>query len=297
MAQEHPTAPSPAASSGHILQLPRLLVRYARLNGPRPMPFPLSLLLDANALGYLRWPRKCSRWVSGADVLDIGCGRSYHSVGFLFAGARSYSGLDPTLDPDGATVKDPRGVHSTFVASRWTPRELMRRVRGVELHRTDLEGFRTGRRFDAVVMHNVTEHLRRIEQDFARIDSLLRPNGYLIFCHPNYYSWGGHHMRPRIPAEIVPGDPDQAKYMDWAHARPHEDWPRAISHNQNRIRLIDLFRLTSTLFRIEQWQEKALLPAEGSGRLTPEIRARYPELTDQDFLTKYVICVAQKRGK
>lgn len=271
------------------------LPEYLRTHGWRPPPFSLGLFSEAIRYGYLDWPRRIARWVAGNDVLDIGCGHGLHFVGFLFAGATSYTGVDPSLRMDEPTIKDFRGVHGKFVETTHTARSIADSHPSVRFIPSELAAIPPEQKFDLVVMHNVTEHLMRIGADFARIHDLLRPGGILIYQHPNYYAWSGHHMKPRNLAELIESDPEQQKYFDWGHATERADWPDSIKLFQNRIRLRDLHALTSRHFRIECWTEWLSRVPEGGARLTAEIRARHPELTEQDFLTKMVICIAHKR--
>jgi hypothetical protein len=64
------------------------------------------LLEHANEFGYFYWPSQIEEYIRGKHVLDVGCGRSLHCVGFLFEGARSYTGLDPELNLDDPVLKD-----------------------------------------------------------------------------------------------------------------------------------------------------------------------------------------------
>jgi hypothetical protein len=58
-------------------------------------------------------------------------------------------------------------------------------------------------------------------------------------------------MKPRNLGEIIPGDAEQAKYMDWEHLVPREDWPDKLLKRQNRIRLAALKELVDRHFEIE----------------------------------------------
>ncbi len=151
-----------------------------------------------------------------------------------------------------------------------------------------------GSQFDLLAMHNVTEHLMEIESDFAEFASLIRPGGRIAFRHPNFYAWGGHHMRPRNLKEIVPGDPEQAKYMDWAHLEPRPNWPAKIAKRQNRIRLTALQQLTERHFDIEIWDPRPTLPDEGASRWNDAVLERHPGFSRHELLTQAVVCVARK---
>jgi SAM-dependent methyltransferase len=151
-------------------------------------------------------------------------------------------------------------------------------------------------KWDVVVMHNVTEHLMHIEKDFELFHRLLKPRGKIIFHHPNYYAWGGHHMRPRTIDEIDPSDPTQLKYMDWKHVRFDPEWPEKILLKQNRIRPGELRALTERFFDIITWEPKLSTRKKGIDRLTPQILARYAgEFSRDDLATQSILCVAAKR--
>jgi len=254
----------------------------------------LALAIERHDLG---WPRRVASWVRGCDVLDVGCGRNLHGFGFLAVGARSYTGLDPTLDLDSSELKDSRPRWSRRVESSVSLRELMSRQPRLRYVVADLATFtaaETGH-FDTIVMHNVTEHLMEIEAEFARFTALLRPEGRIVFRHPNYYCWHGHHLRPRTIAEIDPANPAQAAVMDWGHIRFDPAKHAWIAQNQNRIRLDDLRALVERHFIVERWDEDESPREQGIERLTPEILARYPEFTRRELATKCAFVVARKR--
>lgn len=245
--------------------------------------------------GDTAWPERVRPWLRDADVLDIGCGRNLQGLGFLAAGARSYTGIEPALDLDNNVFKDSRTVWSKRVAIDLTLRTLMQRYPTLRYERAlarDLAAREPGR-FDVLVMHNVTEHLMEIEAEFEQFARLLRPGGALVFRHPNFYCWNGHHRRPRTVREID-GSAEQAEVVDWAHVRfdpEKHDW---IARTQNRIRLGELRALIERHFRIEQWEEAESPPEKGRDRLTPEILARYPEFTRQELLTRAVFIAARR---
>jgi SAM-dependent methyltransferase len=151
--------------------------------------------------------------------------------------------------------------------------------------------------FDTLVMRNVTEHLSDIEGDFAMFARLVRPGGLIVFRHPNYYAWHGHHCRPRSMSEINPDDPAQAAVVDWAHTRLNPETSPAhawIQATQNRIRLDNLKALVTRHFMIQTWEEVESTRAQGIERLTSEILNRYPEFSRRDLAVKAAFVVAQK---
>ena len=255
------------------------------------------LLFQALERGDLAWPQRVSRWVRGCDVLDIGCGRNLQGIGFLAAGARSYTGLDPTLDLDSTVLKDSRQRWSQFTEGAVSPRTLMswsRRLRYAPMPIAEFSAAEAGT-FDTIVMHNVTEHLMAIGEEFERFAALLRPGGRLVFRHPNYYCWHGHHLRPRTIHEIDPADPEQAAVVDWAHVRFDATVHAWIGRTQNRIRLDELRALTERHFAIERWEETDSPPEQGIARLTPEIVAAHPEFSRRELAVKCAFVVAAKR--
>ncbi|RFC44135.1 MAG: SAM-dependent methyltransferase [Verrucomicrobia bacterium] len=256
--------------------------------------FRVNLLGEAIRRRNVNWPRMVCPFLRGRDVLDVGCGRSLYSVGFWFAGVRSYTGVDPVLDPDSSLLKDSRPLHGRFTESPWTPRRLEQMLPETRFVRGLTSDLPPGSDFDVLAMHNVTEHLMNIGESFAEFAALIRPGGRIVFRHPNYYCWGGHHMKPRTLGEMVPGDPEQAKYMDWHHVVPRADWPDKITKKQNRIRIGELRSLVERHFELELWQETRSTVAEGADRLTPDILKRCPGFEADELLTQSVICVGRR---
>jgi SAM-dependent methyltransferase len=277
-----------------VTRIDKWLPIYLRQNGLSLRSLSLSLLEAAIRRKNVHWPLLIARYLRGKDVLDVGCGRSLYGVTFLFAGAKSYTGVDPTLDLDSNVIKDSSGLHGRFEASPWTPRRLMDRLPGLAYISGLTSDLPPGSTFDVLAMHNVTEHLMEIDQTFAEFAKLIRPGGRIVFRHPNYYSWGGHHLHPRTLDEIIDDDPRQTPYMDWEHLRDRPDWPEKIALKQNRIRLGDLRELVARHFDIELWQSERSSKIEGAERLTPEILASHPDFTEEEMLTQAILCVARK---
>ena len=269
----------------------RLLLNRTRqrLGGSGVEP---RLIEKAERFGYLIWCRSIQAHLSGRDVLDLGCGRGLHWVGFLVAGARSYTGVDPRIELDRAEARDLRAHR--LVEVDFTPREVMRRLPRVRLVPGTLAELEPAARFDLAVLHTVTEHLMRIDDVFAELKERLRPGGRLIFKHHNYYAWNGHHRPPQRVDAIVPGDPGQATYVDWAHVGFDPPPGHYVREHLNRIRLDELRALTERHFRVLTWREEASLPKVGGDRLTPAIVARYPHLSERELRTQTVTCVAAR---
>lgn len=297
--------PTPLGVPPSLFRMPRALPRdasslrtwriYFEMNGLRRPPFTRAMLDETIRQGYLEWPFRISPWLSGAHICDIGCGNSLHAIGFLFCGAASYTGFDPALARRGSLLKDKRGVYGRLEASEFSPEAIQRRIPCVHFVPSRF-AYDPGReKFDVVTMHNVTEHIPDLDALFMDIRASLRPGGWLLFAHPSFTAWSGHHMKPRQISEIVPDDPAQSAFIDWNHLVERDDWPNSVRHGQNRIRLHDLFRTVGRHFRIECWTERDSREKEGACRLTPEIEAAHPDYTRQDFLVKTVFVAAQPR--
>jgi SAM-dependent methyltransferase len=258
----------------------------------------LPLLAQAVERGDHAWPSRTAQWVRGQDVLDVGCGQNLQAIGFRAAGARSYTGLDPTLNLDSTLLKDSRKRWSRRTETGISPRQLMAsspRLRFAVATIAEFAAEKPGQ-FDVIVMHNVTEHLMAIEEEFPRFAALLRPGGRMVFRHPNFYCWHGHHLRPRTVDEIVPGDEEQSAVVDWAHVRRDPERHAWIDRTQNRIQLDALRALVAQHFTIEKWEETESPREQGIERLTPEILTRYPEFTRRDLAVKCAFIVARKIG-
>lgn len=252
-----------------------------------------ALVHAADAMGYLRWCRRIRPHVAGRDVLDLGCGRGLHWVGVLLAGARSYTGADPIIRLDDDEVRD---THRRCAARLGvTPREAMGGQLRLSLVPGTLRDLPPGRRFDTVIMHMTTEHLRPIAETFADLAAGLRPGGRIVFLHHNFFCWNGHHVAPRTIDDIVVGDPEQAKVIDWNHITFDAPAGHRIREDLNRIRLDELRALTERHFVIERWEEKAVQTKNGAARLTPAILARHAGCSERELRTQSVFCVGTLR--
>ncbi len=253
-----------------------------------------ELLNYASEFHYLKWPFKIRQHVKGKHVVDLGCGRSLHGLGYLLMGARSYTGLDPIVELDLDAFKDTR-IHrvGNMKPIGWTPRKISERIKRLKYLEAEIAQLPESSKWDVLVMHQVTEHLMQIEAVFDHFPRILKPDGKLVFRHPNYYAWGGHHMLPRFLSDIKPDDPEQRRYMDWAHLVYDPTWPATILEKQNRIRLHELRKVVEKHFVIEEWNPTKSTEEEGAHRLTPEILARHPEFTEEELLTQAVTVVAR----
>ena len=277
----------------------KLLKEYARYffnNGvalPTLRRFEPSLIARAYDFGYIHWPKQIEQRVKGRNLLDVGCGMGLHGVGFVLAGARSYTGCDPIVDLDSDVVKN--GRKGQREPCGWSPRMLMRQFPQLQYVTGTIADVRPGCTFDVVTLHNATEHLIGIADVFVSVLERLKPRGLLIFNHHNFYAWNGHHLAPKTVDAIDLDHPQHQKVVDWAHLTPGPELSSYFSTRVNRITLDQLRALTEQHFAIEEWDEVLSSESQGRSRLTAEIMARHPQLTRRDLETQSVYCVACKR--
>ena len=251
-----------------------------------------EILKTAYDYGYMKWASKIQDYVRGKSVLDIGCGPGLHGLGYITAGASRYLGIDPIIKMNQDRVKN-LSQKSAKMPFGWTPQAISELIEPWEVQPEPIESLSEDDTFDFAVMHNVTEHLQQIELVFAEIAKRLKPGGLLLYNHHNFYSWNGHHLAPKTVNAIVPNDPQQAEMMDWGHVDYDPKPEHYIARGLNRIRLDDILALTAKYFDIEQADEILSRPDTGLGRLTDKIRERHPHLTDRDFETQNLLCVAR----
>ncbi|MEQ8964370.1 MAG: TylF/MycF/NovP-related O-methyltransferase [Azospirillaceae bacterium] len=254
-----------------------------------------DLIDRAVAFDYVSWPRRIREHITGRSVLDVGCGTGLHGIGYIVAGAGSYTGLDPKISLDNDVAKNLNsGKHEHFGA---TPREIMRRMPRIRLIPGTFEDIAPQDKFEVVVLHNVTEHLINIEKVFEGIVGVLADNGIVIYNHHNFYSWNGHHLAPKSVDKIDEVDPEQQQLMDWNHLDFEPPEGHYFHRGLNRIRLDDLRALTERFFDIDTWEERPSKTHQGAGRLTPEIKARHPEYTERELTTQNVFCIARHKAE
>lgn len=257
-------------------------------------------LIDVSTrFDYVAWPKRIQEYVRGRSVLDVGCGFGGFGMGFLIAGATSYAGLDPAMDLDSTRAKNKR-------VRRWddmgvTPRQIAQALPAVRLFQSSSEDKSFDETFDTIALHNVTEHLMRLEEVLAGLVRLCKRDTDVVFHHHNYYCWNGHHLAPNQPAQLDENDPKQQLVYDWRHINAVADLPEDhyILNNLNRVRLDELRAITEKYFDIVRWDE---IPSSKAtlDRLTPEIvdrvREAVPDVTERELSVNAVLAVARPKA-
>lgn len=261
----------------------------------RGKAFAPRIIERAFDFGYMSWPRTIQNLVKGKDILDVGCGPGLHGIGYLILGANSYMGVDPIAKPDKDRAKNLTAKRKEPFG--WTPRQIHQQIPPWNVTPAPLQSLDKGDGFDLAVLHNVTEHLSDLEGIFQAMAERLRPDGKVVYNHHNFYAWNGHHLPPKTVSAINLDDAGQREMIDWGHVEFDPPEGHYIGRGLNRIRLDDIIELTHKYFDVEEFDERPSRPDTGLGRLTDKIRARYPYLTDRDFETQNLFCIARVKKK
>ncbi|MCL6285621.1 hypothetical protein M3P21_18995 [Ruegeria sp. 2012CJ41-6] len=244
---------------------------------------------------YITWPKRIQAHIRGGAVLDVGCGFGGYGMGFLIAGAQSYNGLDPVMDLDSTRTRNKR-IRS-IADLGITPREISASLPAISLTQGKLEDLTIDRTFNAVSLHNVTEHLMQLEQVFSELATLCKERAKLIYTHHNFYCWNGHHGNPAWPEQLEKSNPEHLRLCDWNHIEFAESAPddNYLKTHLNRVRLSDIRAITEKYFNIETWQEIPSSPSTLQ-RLTPEVfnrvRKIIPDIEERELKTNLVFCIA-----
>jgi SAM-dependent methyltransferase len=247
--------------------------------------------------GYLAWPRKIQNFILNKSVLDVGCGFGGYGIGFLVAGARSYTGLDPAMDLDSNKAKNKRTRSIALMPK--TPRQIMAAIPRIRLIQGKSEDIAHQGQYDVISLHNVTEHLMDIDRVFMGFLPLMKKETRIVFLHHHFFCWNGHHMAPARLEDFDEASEAHRKYADWAHvihgnAYPENDY---IKTGLNQVSLAALKTAVETYFQIFSWEEEYSREAVLK-RLTPELiekaLAARPEITRKDLEVQTVFCVAER---
>lgn len=143
-------------------------------------------------------------WASTVRILEMGCGNGANLWGL---GLLGYTLV---------------GVDASRVALEEAARVLTARCHGCctwDLHEGDVRTWDDGSRFDAVIDHQVSQHLPWSEHEptYAHYRRLLKPGGWLCLVHLN--------DRTRPDAQQQHGRTGAQEYATWGNIEPPAVYP------------------------------------------------------------------------
>jgi len=242
--------------------------------------------------------------VTNHRILDFGCGKTFWLTLLLASDGADVLGVDTELtSPERKASKywsllRRNGLERTLRTAAWDfgfasryYRCLERRFGKplcfdrVQLRNIESNGLQIADgSLDAVVSHEVLEHVDDLPSVFASLRRALKPKGvaYLYVHHFTSLS-GGHHIAWKHP-DTAPS----AKVAPWDHLRSRHH--RHIPSWLNQVRAEDYRRMLEAEFDVLEWR---WLPKEGETLFTPEIRAELAEYSEQELLHKGFIVIAR----
>lgn len=269
-----------------------LLFNYVMVNGApkeRNLPSLMRLFRGAAELDHCELPLQLKAFCHNRDLLHLLCGQSLSCVGFRALGARTYTGVDESI----SLVRKKFRSRTTkeMVDLGLSLSDVTRLMPGISFLKSNRISLSEA--FDGVVVQGV-HRIIDLESTFAQMHRALRPQGQIWFSYDNFYSWSGHQSGPKSPSHYDPQNESHRAFVDWGHINFAAPEGHRFQTSLNRTRIVDLRRIVDTHFEVEQWKE---IPDRSSipPRLTQAIRTKLKGYTDQDLLTKRVICRATKR--
>ena len=244
--------------------------------------------------------------VTGRRILDLGCGKTFWLTLLLASDGADVLGVDTEVtDPHRSFGKYWRmlrtnGLERTLRTAVWDlvfakryyrrlEKEYGRPLRFDRVRLAQTDGARLpvpDASLDAVVSHEVLEHVRDLASVFAELRRTLKPDGvaYLYVHHFTSLS-GGHHIAWKHP-DSAPS----RKVPPWDHlrARQYAHIPSWL----NQVRAHEYRAIIEAELDIIEWR---WLPKEGEALLSPEIRAELSEYSEQELLHKGFIVIARPR--
>lgn len=125
--------------------------------------------------------------LSGADVLDVGCGYGSLCVDTALSGARRVLGIDTNLEV-------------IEFAREYVRRHIPETQNMMRFVHTDLRDFEPDVRFDIIVSEDAFEHILDIEAVVEEMSERLKPGGRLYTGFgPLWNSPFGGHRRMKMP--------------------------------------------------------------------------------------------------
>ncbi len=242
--------------------------------------------------------------VAGRRILDFGCGKTFWLTLLLASDDADAIGADTEVTEAKRSWSKYRhllrdnGLERTLRTAAWDfafanryyrslQRSFGKPLRFDRLNLAHIVGNRLplpDRSLDAVVSHEVLEHVDDLSAAFAEMHRTLKLDGvcYLYVHHFTSLS-GGHHIAWKHP-DTAPSR--KVAPWDQLRSRRHAEIPSWL----NRVRAAEYRRLLEREFEILEWR---WLPKEGESLLTAEIRAELAEYSEQELLHKGFIAIGR----
>jgi SAM-dependent methyltransferase len=235
--------------------------------------------------------------LSGLQVLDVGCGKSYWLSLLVAADGAHAIGVDTELVESRRGLAKYRhilqanGIERTLRTAVWDMlfargyyRELEHSIgkrlphEAVELHVYDgVHLPLLDASVDLVVSHEVFEHISDVPAVLNELARVLRPDGRIYIYIHNFTSLsGGHHIAWKHP------DSRPSRVVaPWDHlrARKHADIPSWL----NGLREHEYRAMFEKVFEVDEWR---VTSEEGRALLTDDIRSELQQFSERELLSK-----------
>jgi SAM-dependent methyltransferase len=236
--------------------------------------------------------------VKGERLIEIGCGTCWHGPLLLALGATSYLGIDYYINPQEKKISlrtDDFSEDRPYQEAPLSLRTFLESFNNCGFLQADFMNAEIPlTSFDAAFMVSVTEHLMDPLNTLRKVRDILVAGGKLYFAHDNYYSWKGHHLRPRKVSDYDLHNAEMRKVADWNHIEHFLTREQMRGDlNLNFIRIHELASIVKQLFMIDMWR-LAKSSDEILDRLTDRIKARFPEYYREELETEMVYCLCSR---
>jgi SAM-dependent methyltransferase len=235
--------------------------------------------------------------LTGLQVLDVGCGKSYWLTLLLAADGAHAIGVDTEQVESRRDLAKYRhilranGLERTLRTAAWDIlfakgyyRELGRAMglplphEAVELHVYDgVHLPLPDASIDLAVSHEVFEHIADVPAVLNELARVLCPGGRIyIYIHSFTSLSGGHHIAWKHP------DTRPSRVVEpWDHLRQrkHADIPSWL----NGLREHEYRAMFEKIFEIDEWR---VVAEEGRALLTDDIRQELSQFSERELLSK-----------